>query len=277
MLYQLQSEETLLAAPLFQSVNYHLAAQAALQNKIPARIFVDDPRQPHAALIQARHRFFLAGQADNFAFNQALHQLFAEDILPRAKAIRQWGFSIFHVGAHWEPVIEQTLLPGKTIHRPIYQYYACHKDTWSRVPEISREVPEGLTVRLVDRALTEDRSLTNLDDLLEEMQSERESVESFLANSFGICLLSGDQVVTWCLSEYNLGGRCEVGIATAEPYRKRGLATLTGILFVEYAFQNGMEEIGWHCWARNTASGATAKKVGLEKVGEHLSYLVEVG
>ena len=35
---------------------------------------------------------------------------------------------------------------------------------------------------------------------------------------------------------------------------------------IRHAFAQGATEIGWHCWAANTPSVATALKLGFEKV-----------
>lgn len=75
------------------------------------------------------------------------------------------------------------------------------------------------------------------------MWSERESAADFVTRSFGLAL-HHDAVVGWCLSEYNLGHRCEVGIAVDEPFRRRGLATLMGGAFARQALAAGVSEIG---------------------------------
>jgi RimJ/RimL family protein N-acetyltransferase len=101
------------------------------------------------------------------------------------------------------------------------------------------------------------------------MCSERESVAAFLAGSFGLCLVSGREVVGWCLSEYNRLDQCEVGIEVREPYQRRGLGTLLASALVEHARAQGIDHIGWHCWKGNVASGATARAAGFELTSEY--------
>ena len=82
-------------------------------------------------------------------------------------------------------------------------------------------------MRRIDKDLLAERHLGNMDDLVKEMHSERPSVQDFLAKSFGYCVLYNDTLVGWCMSEYNTGSRCEIGIETVAGYRRRGIATLT--------------------------------------------------
>jgi RimJ/RimL family protein N-acetyltransferase len=125
----------------------------------------------------------------------------------------------------------------------------------------------------VDAGLLSDGQIRNPEYLTEEMLSERASVEEFLAASFGVCLVHTNEVIGWCLSEYNTGSRCEVGIATREDFRRRGLATKLTWAFIEMALRRGVTRIGWHCSADNLPSGATAVKAGFEKVTDYSIYL----
>jgi GNAT superfamily N-acetyltransferase len=98
-------------------------------------------------------------------------------------------------------------------------------------------------------------------------------VEDFLKKSFGYYILKGDALASWCLSEYNVGDRCEVGVATVDEHQQRGLATAATLALVEQALSTGCHRIGWHCWSRNTPSVALALRAGFEKVRDYSVYL----
>jgi RimJ/RimL family protein N-acetyltransferase len=116
--------------------------------------------------------------------------------------------------------------------------------------------------------------VSGLAALVEEMCSERASVEGFVAHSFGLCPVhESGALAGWCLSEYNTGDRCEVGIATLPPYQRLGLATPLGSAFVELAAARGVTRIGWHCFAGNAASVATALSIGFEKVDDYTAII----
>jgi RimJ/RimL family protein N-acetyltransferase len=112
--------------------------------------------------------------------------------------------------------------------------------------------------------------------LSEEMCSERVSVEDFLAQSFGVCLAEGDELVGFCLSEYNLDGCCEVGVGVAEAYRRRGLGTLLTQALLDAAHLRGVHTVGWHCWKTNQASAALARKAGLEWVKDFPVAMIDL-
>jgi len=46
--------------------------------------------------------------------------------------------------------------------------------------------------------------LRDLNYVIEEMQSERLSVEDFLQKSFGYCVIHDEEIMGWCMSEYNV-------------------------------------------------------------------------
>jgi RimJ/RimL family protein N-acetyltransferase len=255
-------------AGLFDPLGHHLAVRAVLAGAAPGRVHVDDARQPRSAMIHVQHRFYLAGDASDERFNAALHRQFVEEIYPRALAAGDEAFTLYFSDGWHDAITGQVLagldpIPGERVYYELTQ----------RPEGVQPQVPPELRLVPVDRALTQDRSISNLDDLLEEMRSERETVEAFLDQGFGVCLRGSDLLVTWCLSEYDLGERCEVGIATHPDHRRRGLATATGRAFVERAVAGGVTRIGWHCWADNQGSRSTALRIGCDEVRTYPSFL----
>ncbi len=244
---------------LFSPLEIHLAVAAALNGQ-PSRVFTDRAVKPRSGLIWIQHRFYLSGAPDQAAFNRDLAQFLSQAVFP---AHMESGFTFYYADPAWEDALTCEILPH---HPPLpitHEYYELDTRQWIGGPV---EVPEGFTLQPVSPELTQNRNLENLDDLLEELCSERPSVEDFLAHSFGTCLLNERHIVTWVLSEYNQGERCEVGIATHPDYQRRGFAALTGRAFVEQARQAGMHRIGWHCRKNNTPSGRTALAIGFRKV-----------
>jgi GNAT superfamily N-acetyltransferase len=259
--------------PLFHALDDHLAATAILEGVAPATVYVDTPARPQVAFTWTGYRFFLVGSPGEAGFNEAVRQLFAETIYPQARASRREMLELKCAPAGWEDVIG-TILPDKAPIIKAWRHYY-------RLRELKADwrvlLPHGFRIEFITAALLDLTHLANLDALRDEMCSERPSVEDFLAKSFGVCALHDDDALAgWCTSEYNSGNRCEIGIGTLEPYQRRGIATAMGCAFVEHALSIGVTEIGWHCWARNTSSIATALKIGFEIVREYPTYLARV-
>ena len=266
-MYELDEIEYEKVRPLFKAMDYHLAVNAIIEGTARARIYVDDLDHPEAAITWTKHRFYLVGSEHNDEFNEAVHRLFTETIYPQAIEAGEDAFVLYYSPDSWEDKIH-VILKDKSPIKDRRQFYTFKKlkHNWSAL------LPAGFTMQRVDRKLLANRRLKHLDALVEEMQSERASVDDFLSKSFGFCLIHGDEIVSWCLSEYNSGRQCEVGIETVEGYRRRGFATLTASALIEYAIANGITTIGWHCWADNEASIATARKVGFEKTLDYPVY-----
>ena len=84
--------------------------------------------------------------------------------------------------------------------------------------------------------------------------------------------------MSWCASEYTSepvpgqGRACQFSIYTGEAYRRQGFATLVASATVESSLAHGIERIGWLCWDSNTASAATARRLGFELAIDHPVY-----
>ena len=256
------------ARSIFQAMDYNLAVQAILDGSVPAKIYVDDATQPRVALTWNKHRHYLAGSPENEAFNESLRRRLVGTDTPHEKQSDDDLFILYYEPAGaWEQTLD-TLMRDKSPIRFEREYYAIqtpgHTDGAASTP-----LPEGFSLHYVDKDLLSQEHLGNLDDLIEELCSERQSVQDFFDRSFGFCLLHGDEVAGWCLSEYNTADRSEVGIATFEPHRRRGLATAMASALLAYAASQGISHVGWHCYASNLGSAATARKAGFVKTAEY--------
>lgn len=253
--------------PLFRKLDIHLPLQAILAGNVDAPIYVDNPLHPQTALTWTGQRIYLAGAPGNNDFIAKARKIFLESFSMRAWKAGYDSYILHYPSEKWEGPIA-TMLAQKYPIKSQRSYYACKasRPPWKSV------LPEGFSMRTADRKLLSEK-WQNPDFLTDEMCSERESVEDFLAKSFGVCLTHGDQIVGWCLSEYNTGHRCEVGIATHEDYRRRGFATLLAFAFIEMARSKDVARIGWHCNATNLGSVATALKAGFEKVEDYPVYI----
>lgn len=151
-------------------------------------------------------------------------------------------------------------------YRPVRIDYQCYRFQITS-PIVKVYIPDGFQMVTVTQALV-DRDFPGKEVLLEEMCSERESVDAFLRHSIGVVAFYNTRLAGWCLSEYNHETRCEVGIATAESHRRKGLAKAMTHELINLAYGNGIRTILWHCTKRNFPSARTALSAGFELVAE---------
>jgi RimJ/RimL family protein N-acetyltransferase len=245
----------------------HLAVTAVLEQRTPGEVYLDDLAAPRIALARAKHRYHLGGDPSSEVGKAALRRLFSETIYPQALPNGEVLFMLFYP-PEWGAQIDD-LLTGKDPLLVNRQHYICRAGD----PLPPLHLPEGFELRPVDGALMAQQSLENLDDLQEEMCSERISVQEFLEESFGVCAVQGNVIAGWCLSEYNTAQRCEIGIETRPAFRQRGLATALTGAFTAEGFRRGLREIGWDCFTRNVPSAATARKAGFRLASDYTSHM----
>ena len=253
---------------LVESLDYHLVLRSILSGLTPAKIMVDDLDNPGAAFISVKYKAWLTGDPP-IPFYRDLRERLEEDYFPY---LEEKGFRGFRL--HYDPSIREKDflsffedLPKKKWMRNYYQLDASNS-SW----EI--DIPREFRVQSIDQDLLDNSSLKNLNRVMEEMGSERASPTDFLDKSFGYLVIHGDEIVSWCMSEYNHDARCELGIETVEEYRLQGLGTLAARATIKHAKEEGIAKIGWHCWANNEPSKYLAEKLGFKKLVDYPVYWI---
>ena len=266
MLTQLPPNHYSAVRALFSSLPHHLAVRALLSGAVPGQVYVDHPEQPGAALAWVQQRLFVAGTPAPSSLGAVL----AHAVGPQARA-RGLRFLGLYAAAAAAPSMTSELAP--LIQPAAARLYL---ELAGPPPRDWREVlPADYTLRAADQAV-QTAGLAHVDQLREEMCSERPSVAAFLAQSFGVCAVQADALAGWCLSEYNHADACEVGIEVRPPHRGRRLATALTLALAENAARAGYGRIGWHCYAANTASVATARAAGFAVAEEYPAWVVEL-
>ncbi|GAC1453055.1 MAG: hypothetical protein PVSMB4_13750 [Ktedonobacterales bacterium] len=273
MLCQLSSDDFARASPLFGSESLHLAVMSALAGESPAELYVDHPRDPHAGfLLLWNERMFLAGEPHDGSFASAVAGLLHDRYTPRAYDGASFNRFIVYDRPGWEAYLP-ALFADLESFRAEREYY----HLLVTAPAVQSPLPPDFRVCQIDAALAADVSLGNHKLLLDETQSEAPSVAAFLEHRFGYCIQHGADVVAWCLSEYNHGHRCELGIETLPPYQRQGLAQAVARATIARAQRTGITEVGWDCWKRNLPSSALARRLGFELVAAYPVWYCRFG
>lgn len=256
-MYELSASQAHLVRPLFTAFDHHLGPLAVLNGLLSGAILVDDPLQPRAALTWLKHRIYLAGTPDG-SFLESARRLLHENILPAAQAARRERYLVYYPDS--AAAQAAALLDGLEFTRE-----------WRLALEL-RELlvdwrpllPPKMLLQRIDAGLLRQPGLVGKDSITLALTAEHPSLEDALRHEFGYCLIRRRLVLARCLSEYAGGQRCEIGIVTHPEFRRQGLATIAACATIEHALFRGITRIGWHCWEKNRASSALARKLGFQ-------------
>ncbi len=246
----------------------HALVEALFDGNLQAKIFTERGSNPQTGMIVYKSRVLICGNASLPGFDERLKQLFTETLIPAHKAAGQDAFLFCFSDPAWKAVLENAF-SEYTLYHGERQYY--ETTDFQSTPGLP--LPDGFSLRLITPEFMAS-DIAGLDQIHEEMCSERTSIEDFLAHSFGLCPVYENEIAGWCMSEYNTGSRCEIGIATAEKHQRKGIATLAAKAFLAESHRRGITRVGWDCWKRNIASAASARKAGLALVEEYPAVVI---
>jgi len=256
-------------ARVFNPLTQHAAIGSILIGLTCSPVYVDSRNEPSCALTWTKSRIYLSGELRDEDKRRAAETIGNKIKLENLRHGAKYFVVYIDLGMSQPDFIE--LLENVEVRPDTRNYYELDARTreWGEVPV------EGLRLEFIDRRFLS-KPYKNIDQVKEEMCSERSSVEEFLEKSVGVCGVIGDEVASWCMSEYNHSDRYEIGIATIEEHRRRGLATATAYALMRRCLEHGYNRVGWHCWKRNEPSNRAAIKLGFRFVESYPVYVIRV-
>ncbi|MCG3253598.1 MAG: GNAT family N-acetyltransferase [Candidatus Heimdallarchaeota archaeon] len=267
---ELQLEEFEKVRELFREVEYNLNCMVVIAGINPGRIWVDSKEKPTSGfLVDSIWSYFLAGNPNNKEFNATIAKILKEEILPIAskqeeKTHGDWVF--YFEDQNWFEKIENEFVKYPI---PLDRYYYVFDKLL--IPDWRAEIPKGFEIRKIDESLLKQKNLENFEEIKNWIDSQYENEQKFSEKGFGFCLVENNKtIVCWCLSDWGVKKKIEIGIQTAADYRRRGFATLCVAATVEYGQGRGYH-IGWHCNQDNEGSWRTAEKVGFVRKKSYLA------
>jgi GNAT superfamily N-acetyltransferase len=243
---------------------------ALFQGCATARLFVDDPSTPQSGIIVCNSRVLCSGESSQVDFLNEMRRTFSEELIPAHLGRGNDAYLVYASEAAWNSAFQQ-LFPTYELYHGTRQYYEI--TDFGPKPDLC--LPDGFSLQWITPEFLSSE-VAGLDAVREEMCSERDSVDEFLARSFGLLAIHENEIAGWCMSEYNVGNRCEIGIATAPQYQRKGIATLLTQSFLAEAHRRGYTHVGWDCWTQNIPSVATARKAGFILIEEYPAVVVEL-
>ncbi len=121
-------------------------------------------------------------------------------------------------------------------------------------------LPPDMTIQPLDRELLERCQHASR----ELAKCYGRQIDNYFSFGYGICLLSGEDVVCEAYACYVAEGRAEAVVGTAEPFRGKGLASLAAALLAEESRKRG-DEFTWNCLADNVGSSKVARRLGFRR------------
>ena len=251
---------------LFSHYHYQVSVSSVLDGRLRGSVYVDDVEEPKTGLMMTTEGAFLAGDPENVEFNADLSE-YLEDIIQtgRHPVVPKSDDLWFYIDSdEWK-----TSFPWIFTSRDPFKVgriqYSCTEPAydWRKIIE------EGYAMHRADRTLDTD-SLVYPKDVWEWVGDR---LDELLERGFGAVLTKGDEVISWSNADCASGERCEIGIITTEKERRKGFGSLTATAALDFCFQSGFKEVGWHCEAHNWGSIATANKIGFKKKTDYYMWI----
>lgn len=247
-IYELPFDRFEVARPLLSDPPADWAYIAAgLTGITPARVFVDDPDRPTAALMCRTYEYFVGG-----AFGTALDELLRE--APVEPSVWDEFYGFVAVNPEWNDHL-RALQPGlEVVGRRSFRFDPARIET---VRGAADRVPDGLRLAPLTAELAE-RTYGEMAGMVGWFWG---GYDRYAGHGFGAVVLDGDKPVSVTYAGAVGGGEANLGVMTLPDYRRRGLATLTSQAAIEMAHMRDLVAT-WDCDLLNIPSGLLAESLG---------------
>lgn len=263
MFHTLEMDRFYTAAPLFDELTrYHLFCAGVVQGKYSGQIWVDDPEQPRTALL-VKDGFwaYLGGDPANAAFNEALRAGFFNRQIMGAKS---GGLLVSVTSDGWSETLAR-LFPDRPPTALPRRHYVARLGAFKEAA-----APDGFTLHFIDETLPTVSLPGDVQKVLELRAGAAQPDET----AFGYVALYNNQYAAHAVIDCIVDGGGDIGLFTAEAFRRRGLAAATSAATIAYGLAHGLTVIHWDSAAYNAGSIHTAEKLGLQFESEHTQYVL---
>ena len=254
MIYELPRSLFDRAAPLFAETWMDGAfIWSALREGQEARLFVDDPARPTAALLCRTFEYYVAGDAGAAELRRFIADAPAEVGVFGA----MYGYLPTNVP------LAQALLDD---HAGRLIVVARRGFRWERTDAAEATLArwrlpvDDVAIRPLDRALAKrvDRELHQMIDVFWG------GYERFLAAGFGFAALADDGLASVAYAAAVGGGEANIDVITAAPFQRRGLAARVCAAFIDHCHQHGLVAT-WDTDSDNGPSAGLARSLGFRE------------
>ncbi|HEY9075231.1 MAG TPA: GNAT family N-acetyltransferase [Anaerolineaceae bacterium] len=237
------------ALSLLAGFPQHVLPFAICDGYNKGRVFTDRAQNPRVALVWSSVGYLcLAGEIGEAGNVDDLHRTLTEILIPASLAGGETSLILIASPSAWKERFA-SLLPGRNMIEIFRQPFAFNPALFMNLPR--PEIPVGMRLIPIDAMLAEKAGIL----------ASWASLNDFLSNGIGYALLDGEAVASICTSVFTSRERVEIDVQTAEPYRRRGLATIVASALIEESLRRGRQP-NWECFWDNRPSIALAGRLG---------------
>lgn len=265
MLHELDLTAFKSVLPLFQPYLQDPMMHAVIEGRSGGRVFVDDASSPAAAFVwTGTECAYIAGGDQSARFLRALRQLVVEEVIPAAQAGGREYLSLFSFPESYAPTLEDLFSDQAPLRTPLSTF------TFDEAAFDGRHAPQnqlpgaGLALRQIGAGELEAPQNAYL---AQEIKAYWGTVECFLDEGSGYCVLDGDNLASWCYVQAYGHGSQTIDIWTAPSHRRRGLGTLVAAAVIRASLAEGYTPF-WICDKANTPSRRLAERLGFLYSGD---------
>lgn len=248
---QLDPHNRTVLTPLFAKHQHMRTIIGAILETDFGTAVTDDPVNPHVAKLTTEFNF-VGGDANHPAATELVKNLCGTTIVPN----HQWRNLLYEI--HDEQI--------KVHHR-----YACDGSKLSidHLQPLVDKLNPDFAIKKIDRQLaTQIR-----DDVTPDLIDNFGSVNDFLAQGFGYCVVQSEtgRIVCGVSTFAVCGNDIEVEIDTHPDFRRKGLATAVAARMLIYCLQNNITP---HWDGHNPTSSRLAQRLGYKVLASYETYSI---
>lgn len=237
--------------PLFDVYDYdRVLIGGVFEQQQTGRVFCDDLDDPRCAvMLVANDYVYLVGDPTPADIQDMVEEI--------PSNVGMDDFEIFCPrNTAWIAALYQVF--GDRLKRDGYEYFTFTNTKIEWIQSWQARVPRGMRVERMDADLAK-----QAEEKLGVATAETwGSVVRFVDDGFGFVVMAENGDLAGGITTYGVGeGMAEIDIATHKAYRRRGLATLMGCVFVDHCLSHNLTP-SWTANYGNFGSMATARKLG---------------
>ena len=237
-MFELHPNQFISVLPLFdRDMPLFVRVISTLKDRTPGKVYVDNPQQPKICALSLNYYnvTFLGGAIDQEWIDTVAVELSRDQEL------------ILQLPSRFDKELRMPLMDFEVVDR--FEFYDCPTETEGA------PIPASYQLRRLDQDLF--KRCTWYDEIVFLYGS----AENFLQDGIGLCLMDGEEICCEAYATCHDAAMIEIGVITNEKYRSQGLACITCKNLMQVCRAEGFSTY-WVCHQANTASAATAQKLG---------------